>query len=509
MQEIQTTSTREVHDALPPIILALDVGTSSTRALLFDRQGRQLRNIEARIAYEPSTSTAGAFTLDPAELTKAVSHCIDDILTQVTPQHCRISAVAIDTFWHNLIALDHTSTPLTPVLTWADTRSTTAIPILRQQLDERAIHQRTGCVFHSSYWPAKLIWLQHTQPHIAAQATRYVSIGEYLIWQFCGVWQCSVSMASGTGIFDQNRRTWDSDLLHVLNIHPEQLSPLGSGRTPVGSVIPPYVQRWPALKSVPWFPAAGDGACSNAGSGCTERNRVALMIGTSGAMRICFQASTVQIPWGLWCYHLTPNYFLLGGALSNGGLLWDWMMRTFRLESDAVEKALQEIEPDSHGLTILPFLAGERSPNWNGNARAAFTGISMTTEPIHFLRAGLEAVSYRFALLYDLLLPLLPTDAQIIASGGAITHSPLWVKMLADVLGVPVTISAEPEATSRGAAILGLWGLHTITSPSDPSVAPQLGRTFFPHPTDHERYQAARERQRKLYHVLIENPPWD
>ncbi|MCL4541882.1 MAG: gluconokinase, partial [Chloroflexi bacterium] len=475
MQETRTIPTREVHDAIPPIVLAIDAGTSSARALLFDSQGRQLRDIEARITYEAATSTAGAFTLDPTELTSAVAHCIDGVLTQIASLHCRISAVVIDTFWHNLIALDHTGTPLTPVLTWADTRSTTVIPLLRQQLDERAVHQRTGCIFHSSYWPAKLAWLQRTQPHIAIQAARYVSIGEYLVWQFCGAWQCSVSMASGTGIFDQNRRTWDPELLQLLHIHPEQLAPLGSGRSPAGSITSPYTQRWPALKDVPWFPATGDGACSNAGSGCTERNRVALMIGTSGAMRMCFQASTVQIPWGLWCYHLTPDYFLLGGALSNGGLLWDWMMRTFRLENNAVEKALQQIEPDSHRLTILPFLAGERSPNWNGNARAAFAGVGITTEPIHFLRAGLEAVSYRFALIYELLHPILPADTQIIASGGAILHSPLWVQMLADVLGTSVTVSAEPEATSRGAAILGLWGLHAIASPGDSTVSPQLG----------------------------------
>ncbi|MCL4509038.1 MAG: FGGY-family carbohydrate kinase, partial [Chloroflexi bacterium] len=161
-----------------------------------------------------------------------------------------------------------------------------------------------------------------------------------------------------------------------------------------------------------------------------------------------------------------------------------------------------------HGLTVLPFLAGERSPNWNGRARAAFVGVSLTTEPRHFLRAGLEAVSYRFALLYDLLKPLLPEGAPIIANGGAIVHSPLWVQMLADVLGTPVTISQEGEATSRGAAILGLWGLGALDRLDDPRVAAALGPTTLPDKASHDRYQEGRERQQRLYKILIEDDPF-
>jgi gluconokinase len=228
------------------------------------------------------------------------------------------------------------------------------------------------------------------------------------------------------------------------------------------------------------------------------------MIGTSGAMRVCFAAEDAAVRWGLWCYHATPAYFMLGGALSNGGILWEWLQRTLRLpEAAATEQALLAMEPDAHGLTVLPFLAGERSPNWVGNARAAFVGLSLNTQPVDMLRAGLESVCYRFALIYELLQTVVPGRPQLVANGGAVLHSPLWMQMLADVLGASLTASGEEEATSRGAALLALLSLGVISSLEDASVPVAFGRTYEPDPGRHERYHAAALRQRRLYEVLI------
>jgi gluconokinase len=326
-----------------------------------------------------------------------------------------------------------------------------------------------------------------------------------LYLRLLGKRQCSVSMASGTGLLDQHRRVWDDQLLAALPIREDQLSPLGSGSEPLVGLVPEFATRWPTLKDVPWFPAAGDGACSNVGSGCTNRERFALMVGTSGALRVCFAAEDVPVRWGLWCYHATPAYFVLGGALSNGGLLWEWLQRTLRLPAgEAAERALAAMPPDGHGLTVLPFLAGERSPNWSGNARAAFIGVSLNTQPLDLLRAGLEAVCYRFALIYELLLSIVPGRPQLVANGGAILHSPVWMQMLADVLGAPLTASGEQEATSRGAALLALLSLGAIPSLDDAAAPAALGATYLPDPGRHAQYHAAALRQRRLYDLLID-----
>jgi gluconokinase len=180
------------------------------------------------------------------------------------------------------------------------------------------------------------------------------------------------------------------------------------------------------------------------------------------------------------------------------------MQRTFRLPAAGDQEAtLAALPPDGHGLTVLPFLAGERSPNWRGSARAAFTGVSLSTEPIHFLQAGLEAIAYRFALLYKLLQGILPETPRIVANGGAVLSSPAWMQMLADVLGAPVTASGELEATSRGAALLALLALGEIATLEDSRVAAAVGTTYVPDQGRHERYQAGAERQRRLYEQLI------
>ncbi|MCL4508195.1 MAG: gluconokinase, partial [Chloroflexi bacterium] len=342
-----------------PLILTLDVGTSSVRALAFDAYGRQLSGVEGRATYDPVTTPDGGFELDIENLVRGTTECFDQAVQQLETHHLTVAAVAMDTFWHNLIALGPGGVPLTQVITWADTRSTAAVEELRREIDERELHSRTGCVLHSSYWPAKLRWLRRANPDLFNAARHWVSIGEYLVWRFCGAWSCSVSMASGTGLLDQNRCDWDPELLEVLGLSSALLSPLQSGRSSVGTLTNTWAERWPLLRGVPWFPAAGDGACSNIGSGCATRDRVALMIGTSGALRVCFEARQVPIQWGLWCYHAVPSYFLLGGALSNGGLLWEWLLRTFRVDTDSdLEEVVASVPPDGHGLTVLPFLAG-------------------------------------------------------------------------------------------------------------------------------------------------------
>jgi gluconokinase len=158
------------------------------------------------------------------------------------------------------------------------------------------------------------------------------------------------------------------------------------------------------------------------------------------------------------------------------------------------------LEPDAHGLTILPFVAGERSPGWAERARAAIVGANLNTSPHEIVRAALEAVAYRFALVDRLLEHAVPVQRDTVASGGALTVSPSWLQILADVLGRPITVSAE-EATARGTALLALQALGALRSLE---VTHATGRTYQPNAARHARYQEAIERQSRLYAQLID-----
>jgi len=166
-----------------------------------------------------------------------------------------------------------------------------------------------------------------------------------------------------------------------------------------------------------------------------------------------------------------------------------------------LEKALAAAEPDFHGLTVLPFLAGERAPGWAGQARAAIQGLSLATTPLEIMRAAMESVAYRLFLVFELLRPLVPGEPQVVASGGALLGSPAWLQIVTDVLGRAVSVCGVAEATSRGAALLALEALGAIKNLEE--VPHFILPGCEPVPQRHARYRLAIERQEELYRKLI------
>ena len=484
-------------------VLTIDLGSSSIRVLLFDTSAEPLAGLDGRFSHAFRTGSDGQADADADELVAETVRLIDEVLENRGRKYCRIAGVAVSTFWHNVLGVNRQGQAITPVYTWADTRSSAIAEYLRRQLDEQAIHERTGCMLHASYLPAKLLWFQQTQPEVFSQVRHWMSIGEYLQLKLFGRTVCSISMASGTGLFDQHLCRWDPEMLRLVTLSEDQLSPLGDLDQPLTGLNAFYGKRWPCLASIPWFPALGDGACSNVGSGCCTPRRMAIMVGTSGAMRVLWEAVTIKIPKGLWCYRADRRRLLLGGALTNGGLLFDWMLDRLRLQTEpqSLEEQLSEMVPDSHGLTLLPFLAGERSPGWDGSARAAIAGLSLHHRPLDILRASIESVAYRFLKIANLLKTVLPEGEEVIASGGALLKSPAWIQIMADVLGRPVIASRVMEASSRGAALMALEALGSIENIE--AVPAPLGRQYVPDVHAYQRYQEGARRQDDLYQRLL------
>jgi gluconokinase len=487
-----------MHDAH---VLTVDIGSSSVRASLHDRTGTPVEGSAVQHKHALRLSADGGAEIDPKELEDITVDAIDQTMAFADERAVGVDAVAIDTIWHSTLGVDRAGDPTTPVLTWADRRAGPAADELRRRLDEPAVHRRTGCVLHSSYLPAKLLWASQHDPDAFTATVRWLSPGEYLQQRLFGQAWVSTSMASGTGLLDQHRRTWDAEVLDALPVEVGQLSPISD--EPASGLAGEWAARWPRLAEIPWFPAAGDGACSNVGCGCTDGGRLALMVGTSGAMRVLWAAEEAEIPPGLWCYRADGRRFLMGGALSDGGNLIAWLRATLRLPApDEAERALAAMEPDAHGLTVLPLLAGERGPGWADLANGTIAGLSQATIPLEILRASMEAIALRFALIAGIVASALPGERQVIATGGGMHASPVWVQMMADALGTPVTASSVAEASSRGAALLALERLGVIGGLD--AVPHPMGRTFTPDPARHERYRHALARQRELYAQVIE-----
>jgi gluconokinase len=490
----------------PPYILALDVGTSSARALLFDASGNPLPNVLAQRRYHLTISNEGEVSVDPDTLVTVVEQTIDEVLEMAGPWATHIGAVALDTFWHGLMGVDADNRPLTPLILWEDTRAHDAAVELRKRLDEAAIHARTGARFHASYWPAKLRWLTIQAPETVSHVAQWLSFGEYLYRHFLGRSVCSLSIASGTGMLQTRARVWDTELMNVLDVRLEQFPPLGDLHERVQGLIPRYASAWPALHTIPWFPALGDGAAACVGSGCASMENWSVTIGTSSAIRVVVPPEQVVPPLGLWLYLIDAKRAVLGGALSEGGNLLSWLDSVLTLPSLAeAESLVAAVPPDGHGLTILPFIAGERSLGWHANARMTISGIQAHISPADLLRAGMEALAYRLDALYEQIGHVLQrgrTVPRMIGSGGALLSSMTLKQIIADALGVAVYPSRDHEASARGAALLALEALGIL--PDVAQVPPSLEQPVQPDAKNYAVYRKAAERQQKLYQELVE-----
>jgi gluconokinase len=483
-------------------ILALDIGTSSVRAALYDLRGRVLPATMVKNERQLTATDDGGAEIDALEALTQIEKAIDDVLDKSKNVAGEIEYVAASSFWHSLVGVDKKGKPTTKIFGWADTRSREFVAVLRENLDEAAAHNRTGARFHSSFWAAKLLWLKNDSPKIYNKTAKWLSFSDFLSLEFFGEAATSVSMASGTGIFDLRRCLWDEPLLSLIGIAPDNLPRLAEGGETF-VLRKEYAERWAKLANARWFPAIGDGAANNIGAGCVRAEKAALMIGTSGAMRVAYQGEIPEkIPRGLWCYRLDRERIIIGGALSDGGGLYRWLKDNFRLteDDDRTEEEIEKRAPDAHGLTFLPFLAGERSTGYHETARGAVLGLKSSTDTIDIVQAALEAVAYRFAEIYDQLTEVCEIK-EIIASGGALRESPVWTQIIADVLGQKMRLPETREASSRGAVLLALESIGKIEDIS--GLKTPEGTRFNFNKKRHAIYKKARERHDRFYASLI------
>jgi gluconokinase len=438
-----------------PSVLAIDVGSSSVRARLFGARAEPLDElkVERYGGHDPDAIV---------ELVRRVVDRRDD----------GADAVAASCFGHSLLSLDGAGRPLTPVLGWRDTRSAGAAEWLRRRVpDAAAVHARTGAPLHPSFWPAKLAWLAEAEPEIFRRSARFVSFSDYLYAELLGAEPASsVSMASGSGLVDLATGGWDTELLELLGVGEERLPRISD--EPHGS----------------WHPALFDGACSNFGAGCLGRHRAALMVGTSGALRLLYETERPQPRPGLFLYRVDERRVLEGGSVSDGGNLYAWLEKTLA----GAEGSLLERDPGEHGLTFLPFLGGERSTGWDPDATGAVAGLTFDSTSLDIRQAALEGVAFRFAAIAD----LLPELEEIVATGGGLLADPEWIQLMADALARPVTASAVEEASLRGAAVAVLERLGYEADPAP------LGDVFQPRATRAETYRSARAEHQRLYEEL-------
>jgi gluconokinase len=448
-------------------VLALDVGTSSTRAIVHDERGHPV-GAAAEVEWRPLPGAGGRVEFDLHRVAEAV----DETVAKALHGH-DVDAVAASCFWHSLALTDMRGEVVTPLLTWRDSRAEAEAEELARTLDDEAVHRRTGCPLHASFWPAKLLWLRRHDPWLARGA-KAVSVSDVAL----GEPATSVSMASATGMLNRETLAWDEELLAAVGIDAEQL---------------PRVSDEPhEREGRTWFPAIGDGAAANLGSGAVGDGVGGLTIGTSGALRVVHETGGDPRP-GLFQFRLDARRAVDGGSIADGGLLRRWLKRTLDLPKGEAEDEIAEREPASHGLVFLALLGGDRAPGWSPHGAGAIAGLTAETTAVDIRQAALEGVAFRFAEILD----RLPEVDRLVGSGGTLRKSPALCQILADVLARPLVLPAVDEASARGAAAFALERLGAAVADLP------LERVFDPRPDRAEALAEARARNRELYETLV------
>jgi gluconokinase len=446
-----------------PVVIGVDIGTTSTKAAGYDQHGQLLAKSER--GYPLEEPQPGYAVQDPARVLAAVVSALGEVAAELARQDIPVGGVSFSSAMHSLIALDDRGNPLTPSITWADLRAIEQAARLRAEPGGRDLHRHTGTPIHPMAPLAKLVWFHEQQPALAAAARRWVGIKEYVVAQLTGELVVDRSIASATGLFDLETGTWWPPALAAAGVEPSQLPTIvpTTYRLELSAAAAAQLN----LAGTPIIVGAGDGPLANLGVGAIRPGVAACSLGTSGAVRVIVENPGIDALGRVFCYQLTEDRWAVGGAISNGGVVLEWAGQALAPDVETGPDGLLAIAAEapagSDGLLMLPYLLSERAPHWNPLAQGVYIGLRRHHRRPHLIRAALEGVCQQLALVLEAVRAAGYEVRQVRATGGFLRDQ-FARQLLTDVLGADVGTTAATEASAFGAALLGMRGLDLIES---------------------------------------------
>jgi gluconokinase len=443
------------------VVLGLDVGTTGTKVVSFglDRPWRQV-TIREYPLLEPEP---GQQVQDPTVVLDAIIDALSSCVAACGD--AEVVGLAVSTAMHGLVGLDAYRRPVTPLMTWADARAAEQARSLRGTPLGRSLHQRTGTPIHPMSPLTKLMWVARHEPELAAEVRWWLGMKDLVLLALTGELVTECSSASGSGLFALASGQWDAIAVELAGIEVDQLPPIASP-TALRPLTTEMAARTGLPRGLPVVLGAADGPLGNLGTGGVRPGQVGLSLGTSGAARAMVPTPPAELDDALFCYALTEDAYVVGGAVSNGGIVVRWAGKALAPDIQGAplqhrDAALLELAATapagSDGLVMLPYLLPERAPLWDPELPGAFLGLRRSHTRAHLIRAAVEGVSLQLSTVVDQLDRIEPVT-EVRVTGGAF-RSPLWRQVLAGALGRSVTVVGQAEGSALGAAALGLVGL--------------------------------------------------
>ena len=431
------------------LFAGLDIGTDGARIDVLT-EDLELK-YENSINYELLSPQQGWAEQDPDQIFDVVSTLLIKVVEKFGQEDLYIVFCSV---MHSIMAVDKERNKLSNLIIWADSRGEKYRDKLNENYDSNLFYSRTACPLHSSYWPAKIMWLKK---NISEKIDKYVSIKEYLIFRLTGELKTDYALASTSGIFNSLNREYDKKILKILGLTENDLAEVYSGH---------HIFEFKVNgRKVNGILGSTDGALANLGAGSINEKKIVLTAGSSSAVRYTSSEYTPDPEGRAWNYFIDEDLYIIGEATNGAGLVFDWFKNI--LSYDDIKKFSRENLPQipyqGNELMYIPTMMGERAPSYNEKTRGFFYGLSLNHSREDLVLAVYESIAFHLKLIYEDLKRLNNCEQIEIIMTGGLGLTDHFMKLLSYLIGEIKYIPDYEQNTAVGAAMLGIKVVDRIS----------------------------------------------
>ena len=480
--------------------IGIDLGTSAVKLLLVEENGGILNKVS--MDYPLLLPKPGWSEQEPAEWWKAVSAGVPELLKGFDAS--LVSGIGCGGQMHGLVALDGADQVIRPAILWNDGRSSAEVDWLNSEIGREKLSAWTGNIAFAGFTAPKLLWMRNNEPENYARIAKIMLPKDYINYMLTGIHACDYSDASGMLLLDVKNKRWSKEMLDLCGVTEAQMPKLVESYEVIGTLKPEIAAKLGLSADVKVVGGAGDNAAAAVGTGTVGDGACNISLGTSGTIFISSENFGVDPNNGLHAFAHADGKFHLMGCMLSAASCNKWLCEDiFKTANYAAEQA--GITGDKLGenrVFFLPYLMGERSPINDTDARGTFTGLSMDTSRADLVQAVLEGVAFAIRDSFEIAKSLgLNITRSKLCGGGA--RSPLWRKMIANILNITLEIPQTEEGPGYGGAMLAMVGCGAYDSVAACAGAlVKVTETIVPDSVVAAKYQERYDKFRQIYPAM-------
>ena len=482
--------------------IGIDLGTSAVKLLLVDEQGRIEREVTKE--YPLSFPHPGWSEQNPEDWWKAVQHGVLQLTEHIDKSAVR--GIGVGGQMHGLVALDEDDAVIRPAILWNDGRTGEEVAYLNETIGKEKLSALTANIAFAGFTAPKLLWMRRNEPENFARIRKIMLPKDYINYRLTGVHSCDYSDASGMLLLDVEHKCWSKEMLEICGVDESWMPQLFESYEPIGTIRGFVSGALGLPRDCVVVAGAGDNAAAAVGTGVVGEGGCNISLGTSGTLFISSKQFAVDPNNALHAFaHADGGWHLMGCMLSAASCN-KWLCEEILHTTDyaAEQTGITDDKLGNNHVFFLPYLMGERSPINDTNARGTFTGITMDTTRADLVQAVLEGVAFAIRDSFEVARSLgIAIPRSFLCGGGA--KSPLWRKIFANVLGIPLDMVKTEQGPGYGGAMLAMVGCGvypSVQAAADALV--ELASTTEPDSELTARYEAQYQKFKRIYPAMRE-----